>query len=75
MTPRVTALPAARGDRGAALVLLTKKWRAVIALGVFGALLAIVGSRHEPWFDEGQAWLLSRDATLRCTSGILQTAL
>jgi hypothetical protein len=31
---------------------------------LFAAMLAIVGPRHEPWFDEGQAWLLARDATL-----------
>ncbi len=38
--------------------------RAVIVLAAFATMLAIVGPRHEPWFDEAQAWLIARDATL-----------
>lgn len=43
---------------------VTENRRAFIALAVFVAMLAVVGPRHEPWFDESQAWLLGRDATL-----------
>jgi len=32
-------------------------------LGLFVVQLALIVPRHEPWFDEGQAWLLARDAT------------
>ena len=38
--------------------------RTVIVLAAFATMLAIVGPRHEPWFDEAQAWLIARDATL-----------
>ncbi len=31
--------------------------------GLFVVQLALIVPRHEPWFDEGQAWLLARDAT------------
>lgn len=41
-----------------------ERGRAVIVLGLFAATLAIVGPRHEPWFDEAQAWLIARDTTL-----------
>jgi len=30
---------------------------------LFAAQLALIVPRHEPWFDEAQAWLLARDAT------------
>jgi len=39
-------------------------WRSALVLAGFAALLAVVGPRHEPWFDEAQAWLIGRDATL-----------
>ena len=39
-------------------------WRAALVLALFATLLAIVGPRHEPWFDEAQAWLIGRDTTL-----------
>jgi hypothetical protein len=39
-------------------------WRSVLVLALFAALLAVVGPRHEPWFDEAQAWLIGRDTTL-----------
>ena len=45
-------------------VTLPERGRSVVTLVLFAAMLAIVGPRHEPWFDEGQAWLLARDATL-----------
>jgi hypothetical protein len=32
-------------------------------LGGYVALLAVLIPRHEPWFDEAQAWLLARDAS------------
>lgn len=30
-------------------------------LAVYMGLLAFIMSRHEPWFDEAQAWLMARD--------------
>ena len=36
---------------------------AIGAVGLAAALIA-VGSHHEAWFDEAQAWLLARDSTL-----------
>lgn len=40
-----------------------KAWRPVV-LALFAAWLLLVGSHHEPWFDEAQAWLLARDSSL-----------
>lgn len=37
-------------------------WYAVLA--VYAALLSLGIWRHEPWFDEAQAWLFARDARL-----------
>lgn len=31
---------------------------------MYGSLLALVISRHEPWFDEAQAWLIARESSL-----------
>jgi len=31
---------------------------------IYSALVFILALKHEPWFDEGQAWLLARDASL-----------
>jgi hypothetical protein len=42
---------------------LTKKYWIIIFV-VYLVLLAAVVSRHEPWMDEAQAWLLAKDATL-----------
>lgn len=39
-------------------------WRSALVLALFAALIAVVGARHEPWFDEAQAWLIGRDTTL-----------
>ncbi|HVL98424.1 MAG TPA: hypothetical protein VM324_03945 [Egibacteraceae bacterium] len=39
--------------------------RAVVAvalLAAYVAQLAVAATRHEPWFDEAQAWLLARDS-------------
>jgi hypothetical protein len=36
----------------------------LIALISFIILAFIIGSKHEPWADEAQAWLLARDATI-----------
>src|SRR5262249_189304 len=38
--------------------------RSALCLAVFATLLIIVGPRHEPWFDEAQAWLIARDTSL-----------
>lgn len=32
---------------------------------IYSALVFILALKHEPWFDEGQAWLLARDASLK----------
>ncbi len=34
------------------------------ALLLYGILLSILMLFHEPWFDEAQAWLISRDASI-----------
>ncbi len=39
-------------------------WVSWLLLGAFVAQVAILLPHHEPWFDEGQAWLLARDANL-----------
>jgi hypothetical protein len=36
-------------------------WLVWTPFAVYLAVLAIAISRHEPWFDEAQAWLLARD--------------
>lgn len=38
-------------------------WR-VFALFGFAGWVLLVGSHHEPWFDEAQAWLIARDNSL-----------
>src|SRR5579862_3245787 len=35
-----------------------------LAAAAYAALLSFTISRHEPWADEAQSWLLARDATL-----------
>src|SRR5271163_4633845 len=35
-----------------------------IVLIAYCAILAIISYHHEPWFDEAQAWLLARDASV-----------
>lgn len=35
-----------------------------VIVGVYFILLAVVMVFHEPWFDEAQAWLIARDASL-----------
>jgi hypothetical protein len=54
--PRLAASPAGAPGRDRAF--------ALGALIVFTISLAIIGSRHEPWFDEAQAWLIARDEGL-----------
>jgi hypothetical protein len=43
-----------------ALASIAPLWRPVTLL-VLAIWLLAVGVRHEPWFDEAQAWLLARD--------------
>lgn len=38
-------------------------WRPAV-LGAYCVILLIISYHHEPWFDEAQAWLLARDASL-----------
>lgn len=44
--------------------LLKKRVPECLALAAYMALLALVMSRHEPWFDEAEAWLMTRDLSL-----------
>lgn len=42
-----------------------RDWSNVASLAtlvVYGALVSLVISRHEPWFDEAQAWLIARES-------------
>jgi hypothetical protein len=39
-------------------------WKPIV-LAAYCAVLALITFHHEPWFDEAQAWLLARDASLR----------
>lgn len=52
------------GGGSAASRLLKKRVPECIALVAYMALLALVMSRHEPWFDEAEAWLMARDLSL-----------
>ena len=36
----------------------------IIIFAVYAILLAVMASKHEPWMDEAQAWLLAKDASL-----------
>jgi hypothetical protein len=38
-------------------------WRPATLCGL-AVWLSVVGSHHEPWFDEAQAWLIARDSGL-----------
>jgi hypothetical protein len=38
-------------------------WKPVV-LAAYCVILAVVAYHHEPWFDEAQAWLLARDASV-----------
>jgi hypothetical protein len=40
---------------------LRKNWLTYLVTVIYALLLALVISRHEPWFDEAQSWLLARD--------------
>jgi hypothetical protein len=37
-------------------------WLSWALLGAYAVMIAVGVARHEPWFDEAQAWLLARDA-------------
>ncbi len=41
----------------------TAIWKPVV-LTAYCVILAVIAYHHEPWFDEAQAWLLARDASL-----------
>jgi hypothetical protein len=58
------AEPAARLTDRLVAPCTVEPWRSAIVLALFAAMLAAVGPRHEPWFDEAQAWLIARDSTL-----------
>lgn len=59
MTQQETHMAALSGHER---VLRAAEW-GVVALHV--VLTVLVLRRHEPWFDEAQAWLLSRDSDLK----------
>lgn len=43
-------------------IYLVNRWKTGIFL-IYSILLGISVLKHEPWFDEAQAWLLARDAS------------
>lgn len=42
-----------------------RRYPEAFALGAYLLLLAVMLYFHEPWYDEAQAWLIARDASLR----------
>lgn len=59
-----TTLPTRAGILPAKMALpIVAHWK-LVALGLFGLWVFLIGSHHEPWFDEAQAWLLARDNDL-----------
>jgi hypothetical protein len=40
-----------------------RAWAPALAFGLYALAILAVGAHHEAWFDEGQAWLIARDAT------------
>ncbi len=46
-----------------AATVVTAVWKPVV-LAAYCAILAVIAVHHEPWFDEAQAWLLARDASV-----------
>jgi hypothetical protein len=42
-----------------------RKHYELIVFAVFAVLMAFVVSKHEPWMDEAQAWLLAKDASFK----------
>jgi hypothetical protein len=40
-----------------------RAWAPALAFCLYALAIILVGARHEPWFDEAQAWLIARDAT------------
>lgn len=55
--PEGSALPTWRSG---AVNRIARSWRPV-TLALFAGWVLLVGSHHEPWFDEAQSWLLVRD--------------
>ena len=49
---------------GAGETATRSQWPAYCASAVYAVIVGITISRHEPWADEAQAWLLARDASL-----------
>jgi len=49
---------------GARVVAGVRRLAPWAVLAVFVAQLAVLVPRHEPWFDEAQAWLIARDSGL-----------
>ena len=57
------AEPVVRSMPASSNTALAGAWRWLVLL-CFAAWVLTVGSHHEPWFDEAQAWLMARDNTL-----------
>lgn len=55
---------AAPPRRGAARHLLAGYGWKMAVLAALAVWLLVVGAHHEPWADESQAWLISRDSSL-----------
>ncbi len=62
MSQTATAQEFAPAD--AAALATERGWPNLLILVALAVWLARVGSAHEPWFDEAQAWLLARDNSL-----------
>ncbi|HEX2052461.1 MAG TPA: hypothetical protein VHJ78_01875 [Actinomycetota bacterium] len=61
---------AADVDTGPSTIALAKtgfapklqRWWPAVYLAGYAVLIGVAVSRHEPWFDEAQAWLIARDS-------------
>ncbi len=47
------------------------RWIPVVILVLYAALVAFSAAHHEPWRDEGQAWMIARDLPLPGVIGMM----
>ncbi|HTK34502.1 MAG TPA: hypothetical protein VL358_04340 [Caulobacteraceae bacterium] len=40
-----------------------REWLPLLVFGFYALAVLLIGSTHEAWFDEAQAWLIARDAS------------
>lgn len=62
-SPGSTPLTSAAIAFPTAKTVATRLWKPAV-LTIYCAILAVIAFHHEPWFDEAQAWLLARDASV-----------